>query len=430
MLVFASMFVVLFILLFLGVPVAMSMIGTSLFVLGIFRGFADIPLTVVAQRLVYGVNNFTLLAIPSFLLIGKLMNSGGITDRIFNIASKGVGHMKGGMGHVNIVASMIFAGMSGSAVADAGGLGLIEIKAMKDEGYPNEFSCAVTAASATIGPIIPPSIPAVIYGALAQTSIAAIFLGSMIPGVFMGLSMMVLVSVLSHRRNYPSRERAPFKEIFAAMVKGFLPMLTPLIILVGIMSGVFTPTEAGAVALAYAAIIVFAVYREMSFKQFLQILKETAFDTAALLFIIGASSLFGWVLSRYQVTQGFITFINTYIQSPIVLLLVLNLFLFLIGFFIDSVPALFLLTPVLVPLVITYGIDPVHFGVIMIFNLMIGLVTPPVGTVLFTVQRVGGVKFGALMKEMLPFYIPLLFVLIVITYVPQIVMWLPGIFLG
>lgn len=426
MLIFIVMFTALIGLLLIGVPVAFSMIGSSALVLGITRGFDAIPLEMLAQRTLYGVNSFTLLAIPAFLLIGRLMNASGISDRVFDVARTAVGHLRGGLGHVNVVASMIFAGMSGSAVADAGGLGSIEIKAMEDDGYPTDFSAAVTASSATIGPIIPPSIPAVVYGALANASIAGVFLGSIIPGLFMGMGLMVMIAIMSRMRGYPVRPRATLSEIMRALMRGFLPMLTPLIIIVGILSGVFTPTEASVVALAYTLIIAFLVYRAISIRQFLVILRDTAQDTAVLLLIIAGSSLYSWVLGRYQVTAMVAEFLGTNISDPFVLLLMLNLFILLVGLFIDSIPALFLLTPLLVPVVVKFGIDPIHFGVVMIFNLMMGLITPPVGTVLFTIQKITKLPYGALVRAIIPFYIPLFMVLLIITYFPALVMFLPN----
>lgn len=427
--VFVIMFVGLIVLLMLGVPVAFAMIASSALVLGYTRGFDAIPMEMISQRTLYGVNSFTLLAIPAFLLIGRLMNSAGISDRVFDVARTMVGHFKGGLGHVNVVASMLFAGMSGSAVADAGGLGALEIKAMEDDGYPTGFSAAVTASSATIGPIIPPSIPAVIYGALANASIAAIFLASIIPGLFMGIGLMVMVAIISHRRGFPTRARARFSEFTLALTRGALPMLTPLIIIVGILSGVFTPTEASVVALIYCLIISFLVYRSINISEFLNILRATAIDTAALLFIIAGSALYSWVLARYQVTALVADFLLATVTDPLGLLLLLALFILLIGLFIDSVPALFLLTPLLVPVVMQYGIDPVHFGVVMIFTLMIGLITPPVGTVLFTIQKITGMPFSGLVREILPFYIPLFAVLLIIILFPSVVMFLPNLVL-
>ncbi|NDW04432.1 TRAP transporter large permease [Jiella pacifica] len=426
MTIFFALFGTLLLLLFVGVPVGFAMIGASIAVLASNRGLGSVPYEMVAQRTLYGVNSFTLLAIPAFLLIGRLMNTSGISDRVFDIARSLVGHLRGGLGHVNVLSSMLFAGMSGSAVADAGGLGPVQMKAMEKDGYDRGFSAAVTASSATIGPIIPPSIPAVIYGALANVSIAAVFLGSIVPGVLMGLGLMALVAYMSHKRGYPVATRASIRDILRACGRGFLPILTPVIIIAGILSGVFTPTEASAIAVVYCALIAFFVYRTISLREFWTICRETAVDTAALLVIIAGSALYAWVLARYQVTSQIIDFLSANVADKWVLLLLLNLFILLVGCFIDSVPALFLLTPILTPLVVSYGIDPVHFGVVMIFNLMIGLVTPPVGTVLFTVQKVADIPFGSLVREILPFYIPLFGMLIAITFIPWLVLGVPN----
>ena len=429
MTLFFLLFIFLLLLLFIGIPVGYSVAGASIIMLLFLRGFENLPYEMIAQRMLYGVNNFTLLTIPAFLLIGKLMNATGITDRIFNIARTMVGHFKGGLAHVNIVASIIFSGMSGSAVADAGGLGAVEIKAMTDDGYPKEFSAAVTGASATIGPIIPPSIAAVIYGALANASIGKIFIGSIIPGFMMGLGMMILVAIISHIKQYPTKKKASFKEFAIALKKGFLPVLTPIIIIGGILTGMFTPTEASAIALLYCVLISFFIYQSITIPEFITVLKETMVDTAILLFIIAGCSVYSWMLARYQVTGSFITYISTHVDNPYFLLLILNLLLLLLGCFIDAVPVLFLLTPVLVPLVTKYGIDPVHFGVVMILNLMIGLITPPVGTVLYTLGKITNIPLEKIFKSIIPFYIPLFITLILITYIPQIVMFLPNMFL-
>jgi tripartite ATP-independent transporter DctM subunit len=429
MIILLALFGTLIVLMIVGVPVGLAMIGASVAVLLSSRGFDNIPYEMLAQRTLYGVNSFTLLAIPAFLLIGRLMNASGISDRVFNVARSLVGHLRGGLGHVNVLSSMIFAGMSGSAVADAGGLGPVQMRAMEKDGYDRGFSAAVTASSATIGPIIPPSIPAVIYGALANTSIAAVFLGSIIPGILMGLSLMALVFIMSHRRGYPVSKRARLSEIIAAIGAGFLPMMTPVIIIVGILSGIFTPTEASVIAVGYCMIIAFLVYRTISLREFWVICRDTAVDTAALLVIIAGSALYAWVLARYQVTSQIIDFLSGAIESKYLLLFLLMIFVLVIGCFIDSVPALFLLTPILVPLVVSYGIDPVHFGVAMIFNLMIGLVTPPVGTVLFTVQKVANIPYGELVREIMPFYIPLFGMLLAITFIPGLVMFLPNLLL-
>ncbi len=377
----------------------------------------------------YGVTNFTLLAIPFFILAGRLCNEAKITDRIFEFAKALVGHFKGGLGHVNILGSMIFAGMSGSAVADAGGLGQMEIKAMVDEGYDLEFSTAVTAASATIGPIIPPSIPMVIYGAMAGESVAKLLIAGFVPGVVMGLAMMALLVAMAPWYGFKAKRRASGREMAAAFKSGILPLLAPVILIGGIVSGAFTPTEAAAVAVFYA-IIMGIVYRTLTIRSFLAVLRDSMMDTAVILFIVGASSIYSWVIARYQVTDALVAWIGGVVSTPLMFLLLINVFLLLVGCFIDPTPALFILTPVFMPIVKQYGIDPIHFGVIMVFNLMIGLVTPPVGTVLYTLNRVTGVPLERLSVAMLPWYIPLLVTLVIIVLFPSMSTYLPNLLLA
>jgi len=416
-------------LMLLGFPVALSMGVTSVFTLGTLRGFADIPWDIVAQRIMYGVTNFTLLAIPFFILAGRLCNEAQITDRIFEFAKTLVGHFRGGLGHVNIMASMIFAGMSGSAVADAGGLGNMEIKAMVDEGYDLEFSTAVTAASATIGPIIPPSIPMVIYGAMAGESVAKLLIAGFVPGLLMGLAMMVLLVVMAPWYGWSPKPRANASHMLAAARRGTLPLLAPVILIGGIVSGVFTPTEAAAVAVCYA-LFMGLIYRAFTWRGLGRVLKDSMLDTAIILFIVGASSIYSWVIARYQITDILVRWMSGTISDPLVFLLVINLFLLLVGCFIDATPALFILVPVLLPMVKQFGIDPIHFGVIMVFNLMIGLITPPVGTVLYTLNRVTGISLERLSLAMIPWYIPLAFTLVIIVLFPGLSTWLPGAILG
>jgi len=429
MLIFIALMGLLFGLMLIGLPVALSMGAASLVLLLSLRGITGVPWDMMAQRILYGVNNFTLLAIPFFILAGRLCNEAKITDRIFEFAKCLVGHLRGGLGHVNVVASMIFAGMSGSAVADAGGLGQMEIKAMIDDGYDADFSTAVTGASATIGPIIPPSIPIVIYGALADTSIAKLLIGGFLPGVTMGIAMMILIAALAYRFGYKRKRRATFKEFLRAFKRGTLPLFTPMIIMGGILSGVFTPTEASAIAVVYAFILGL-VYKTLSFSGLIKVLKETMMDTAIILLIVGASGLYSWIIARYQVTGTLINSMGSFITHPLLLLLFINLFLLTVGCFIDATPALFILTPVLVPLVREFGIDTVHFGVIMVFNLMIGLITPPVGTVLYTLQRITATPFERIVRAIIPFYIPLLITLVFIVIYPPLTLFLPNLVLG
>jgi len=427
--IFFAMMGSLLVLMLLGSPVALSMGLTSVFTLGVLRGFDAIPWDMLAQRIIYGVTNFTLLAIPFFLLAGRLSNEVKVTDRIFDFAKSLIGHFKGGLGHVNVLASMIFAGMTGSAVAEAGGLGRIEIKAMVDEGYDLDFSTALTAASATIGPIIPPSIPMVIYGAVAGESVAKLLIAGFVPGVIMGLSLMALLVLMAPFYGFRAKARAPRREILATLRRGVLPLLAPVILIGGIVTGIFTPTEAAAVAVVYVILMGF-VYRTLTWRGFLSVLRDSMLDTAIILFIVGASSVYSWVIARYQVTDFIVNWMGSLVSSPLMFLVIINLFLLLVGCFIDATPSLFILTPVLMPMVKQYGIDPIHFGVVMVLNLMIGLVTPPVGTVLYTLQRVTGLPLERLSVAMLPWYVPLLVTLALITVFPGISTWLPAVMLG
>ncbi len=408
-----------------GMPVGFSMGVTSLIVIVVDRGIDSIPYGIVAQRMIYGVNSFPLLAIPFFLLVGRLMNTAGITDRIFSFCNSLIGHIRGGLGHVNILASMIFAGMSGSAVSDAVGLGQMEIKAMKDAGYDPEFSAAVTAASATIGPIVPPSIPMVMFGVLGNVSVGSLFIGGLIPGVLMGLFMMVTVSVIAKRRHYPVRTRASARSVVRATGKAFFPLLSPAILIGGIWLGMFTPTEAAAVAVLYSLFLGVVLYREINFKTLIKVMREALDDTAILLFIISAASLYGWFLARYQITITIAESIMALTQDPLWILLIINVFLLVVGFFMESLAAINILTPILIPIALKAGIDPIHFGVMMVLNLMIGLITPPVGMVLYATQRVAGIPFERLQKAVLIFFIPLIVALLCITFFPPLTTWLP-----
>ena len=352
-----------------------------------------------------------------------------VTDRIFDFAKSLVGHFKGGLGHVNVLASMIFAGMSGSAVAEAGGLGQIEIKAMVEDGYELEFSTALTAASATIGPIIPPSIPMVIYGAVAGESVAKLLIAGFVPGVIMGLTMMTVLVIMAPWKGFTAKPRAPLREVQGALKRGVLPLLAPVILIGGIVGGIFTPTEAAAVAVVYV-ILMGVIYRTLTWRGFLNVLRESMLDTAIILFIVGASSVYSWVIARYQVTDAIVHWMASVVSSPVMFLVIVNLFLLLVGCFIDATPALFILTPVFMPMVKQYGIDPIHFGVMMVLNLMIGLVTPPVGTVLYTLMRVTGLSLERLSYAMIPWYVPLLISLGLVTLFPTISTWLPNMVLG
>jgi tripartite ATP-independent transporter DctM subunit len=384
----------------------------------------------LAQRMQYGVNNFLLLAIPLFILAAKLMNTAGITTRLFNFARLLVGFLPGGLGHANTVASLIFAGMSGAAVADAAGLGQVELKAMRDEGYDDDFSVAITAASSTIGPIFPPSIPMVIFGLVAEVSVGRLFLGGVVPGLAMTVALMVMVAIYAQRKRYPRTPFAGFRAILKGFSQAFLPILTPIILLGGIWSGQFTPTEAAAVAVAYALLLGVGIYREIGLKDLGQIFVATAKETAAIGIIICAANFFGWLLLRTGLTIKATAAISGLTSDPFLLLIIINIFLLIIGCFMETVVAILIITPMLMPIIAKVGIDPLHFGLVMVLNLMIGLLTPPFGVVLFVMAGVSGLPFERVVRATAPFIIPLLAVLALITFFPPLVTWLPNLVMG
>ena len=413
---------VLLILIMVRVPVSFSLFITSM----IFLITHDISPIVAVQRMSMGVgDSFPLMAVPFFILAGAIMNTGGITQRLFTFANKLVGHITGGLGHANILASIIFSGMSGTAIADAGGLGAVELKAMKDAGYDEDFSLAVTGASSIIGPIIPPSVPAVLFGVVAGVSIGKLFIAGVIPGLFMGAAMAVLVYIQSKRKNYPKGKRATLKEIVFATKEAFFPLLTPVVIIGGILVGVFTPTEAAIIAVIYSLILGFA-YKEITFKNLPGFLRETVNTTVGVLLIVGSAALFGWILASEQIPQKLSVFFLTAFPNKYLGLIIINIFLLIAGTFMETISALTILTPVLLPVAIGLGVDPVHFGIIMILNLMIGLLTPPVGMVLYVLAGISKVPFERIARVMVPYLVVLSIALLIVTFVPQISMFLPN----
>ena len=418
----AIFFITFVILLLVGVPISIS-IGASA-VLGCL--VLDYPMMVIGQKMVTGIDSYLLIAIPLFILAGNLMNAGKITDKIFSFAKELVGWIPGGLGHANVVASIIFAGMSGSAAADAGGLGTIEMEAMTKNGYDDDFSGAVTAASSVIGPIFPPSIPLIIYGATASVSVAKLFMGGVLPGLLMGVALMVLVFLFAIKYKF---ERHPFR--LAALARQFfgsiLSLITPLIILAGFTTGWFTPTEASSIAVAYSLIIALIVYRTMDWKTFTDCLLESAITSANTLFIIGTSTLFTYVLVKEGASAEIASFILGISQNPAVILFIINVVLLILGMFMEPGAILTLMLPVLLPIIKSLNIDLVHFGVVMVLNLMIGQVTPPFGVCLFVISDVAKIKLDKLYKSILPFLVPLVVVLLMCTYIPGIVTYLPSV---
>ncbi len=448
-----------------GIPIAIAMCLASLIYIWVSGA---IPPLAVVHRMVGGIDSFPLLAVPFFILAGNLMNSAGITNRIYNFALALVGWLKGGLGHVNVVGSVVFAGMSGTAVADAGGLGTIEIKAMQDHGYPTEFAVGITAASSTLGPIIPPSLPMVIYGVQANTSIGKLFAGGFLPGALMAIFMMLMVAYYAKVRGYGadiafswSRMGRAFIELFAVAAvatalyflwsnkalggmakfgfpiiavliadklfkfEAFMALLTPVILIGGMSSGLFTPTEAAVAAVAWALFLGLVWYRTLNWRMLIKISMDTIETTSVVLFIVASASIFAWVLTTTQVTEAVGTWVLSISSNPLVFLLLANIFLLFVGCFMETIAAITILVPVFMPIIAKLGIDPVHFGLVMVLNLMIGLLTPPVGMVLFVLQKVSKLSFERTVAAVAPWMLPLFVTLAIITYVPQVVLFLP-----
>jgi TRAP-type C4-dicarboxylate transport system permease large subunit len=448
-----------------GIPVAIAMAGASM----IYLFWQDTtPPFVVIHRMVSGIDSFPLLAVPFFILAGNLMNNAGITNRIFNYALALVGWLKGGLGHVNVIGSVIFAGMSGTAIADAAGLGTVEIKAMKDHGYSSEFAVGVTAASATLGPIIPPSLPFVIYGMMANVSVGALFLAGILPGVLMALLMMLTVAYFAHKNKWGADVKfewprvikalietgvvvgwplllwflitrlgfPPRSTVFAGLVLLFvadrvfafqavLPIMTPVLLIGGMTTGLFTPTEGAIAACVWAMVLGLLWYKTLSWKMFVKVCLETVETTATVLFIVAAASIFGWMLTATGVTAAISEWVLGFTKEPWVFLLLANALMLFVGCFLEPTAAITILVPILVPICQKLGIDLIHFGLVMVLNLMIGLLHPPMGMVLFVLARVAKLSVERTTMAILPWLIPLLGSLVIITYFPKVVLWLP-----
>ncbi len=448
-----------------GLPVAMAMAAASLIYLWLVPGS---PPFVVIHRMVSGIDSFPLLAVPFFILAGNLMNTSGITHRIYGYALSLVGWLKGGLGHVNVVGSVVFAGMSGTAIADAAGLGTIEIKAMVDHGYEPEFAVGVTAASATLGPIIPPSLPFVIYGMMANVSVGSLFLAGIVPGGVMAVLMMLTVAYFAHKNGWGGDVKFEWSKLIKALTEtlvvigwplaiwllvtelntppqltvfiglivlfaadklfnfqAVLPIMTPVLLIGGMTTGVFTPTEGAIAACVWALVLGFAWYRTLNFKLFVKICLETVETTATVLFIVAAASIFGWMLTATGVTAAIGQWVLGVTDQPWQFLLLANLLMLFVGCFLEPTAAITILVPILVPICRQLGIDPVHFGLVMVLNLMIGLLHPPMGMVLFVLARVANLSVERTTMAILPWLVPLLGSLLLITYVPAISLWLP-----
>ncbi len=411
-------------LIIIGFPIGIAMIVVAL---GYFH-FVGGGLNFAVRLMSDGLSSFPLLAVPLFILTAALLNSSGVANRLFQFAQALVGQFRGGLGHVNILASLFFSGMSGSAMADAGGLGKLEIQAMRRAGYDDRFSGAVTAASSIIGPLVPPSIPMVLYGVIANASIGDLFLGGFAPGFLTAAALMVMVYVHARARNYPTQPRARLVEIGRSFVSSFGALLTPFVIIGGIFSGFFSPTEAAGITVLYAILLNVFVYHELTWRKFLTDLYETAVTSAAIGTIIAGVSLFGYILAREQAPQQIAGLFLAVTDNPLVFLLIVNVLLFVLGAFVESLAILLILVPMLVPVAVKLGIDPVHFGVVVILNLMISLLTPPMGMSLFVVAKVSNIPFQLLARAILPWLVPPAVVLVLITVFPELVMFLPNLF--
>jgi tripartite ATP-independent transporter DctM subunit len=409
-----------------GLPLAAAM-GIAAFA---FVALGGLPPAIVPQKIAQGANSFPLLAAPLFILMGNIMNSAGITERIFAFATACVGWVRGGLCHANILASVIFAGMSGSAVADAGGVGTLEIKAMRAEGYDAETAASITAASATIGPIIPPSLPMVIYGVTADVSIGKLFLAGVIPGLLMAGALMLMVAQLARRRNLPRHPFPGASGLWQAYRRGHWALMTPVILFGGMMSGAFTPTEAAAVATLYALVLGLFIYRDFDLAALPKILADTAETTGVVLALVMAAGAIGWCLSISRIPQTVGPWMVDAIGSKLLFMLVVNLVLLVVGCFMEALAAMLILVPILAPAALQLGIDPIQFGLVFVLNLMIGTITPPVGVVLFITAKVAGISFDAMSRAILPWLLPLLAVLAAITLWPPLTTWLPGLVLG
>ncbi len=409
----------------IGVPVSVSIGLTCMAVLWMENGFAGIPLTLFPLKMMHGVNSFPILAIPFFILAANVMNKGSVTPRIFDFANALVGHLRGGLGHVNVLASMIFAGMSGTAVADAAGLGTLEIRAMKEQGYPLDYTTGITGASSVIGPIIPPSVAMVIYGWLGDVSVGALFIAGVIPGILLGGSLMLMTWLLSFRVEMPIQPRPPLGEVFRLSRRALLSLMTPVIIVGGIWSGIFTPTESGVVASAYAMVLGMVVYRDITWKDLLEVFYTTIEFTAIVLFIISIAVLYGWLLVRIQIPLTLAEMIMQVSTNTTVLLFIITFFFLVVGCFMSVIESVLIFTPVMVPMIKMLGIDPLFFGVLMVISLSVGVITPPFGNVLYVLVGITKMPFEKVVRAMLPFLVPIIVVIALLVLFPQLVLVLP-----
>jgi tripartite ATP-independent transporter DctM subunit len=406
----------------LGFPVVYAILLPSI----LYILVEGLPLGLLAQRVTYALDSFPLVAVPLFIFVGNLMNLSGITDRIFRFAYTLVGRVPGGLAQVNVFGSLVFSGMSGAALADIGGLGRIEIDAMKKRGFDPSFAGAVTAASATLGPIFPPSIPLIVYGSVTSVSIVQLLVAGIMPAIACTILLMITVLIVAIRHGHPRAERWPtVREVVASLLPALPAIVAPVLMVAGMTAGAFTPTEAAAITAVYVIFISGAFYRELTLAHLWNSAVLTARSSSAILIIVASAALFGWILAVEQVPQVFAAALLDWSKDPVMLLIIANLIFFVAGMFLDSTTATLLLVPIIAPPLVLAGVDPVQLGIVTIFNLMIGLLTPPMGLSLFLVSDIAKVSIKQLLKALLPFYIPLLTTLAILTFAKDFTLWLP-----
>lgn len=405
-----------------GAPIYMALLSSGISYCFLHGGIDNMA---IMAKMYGSLDSFVLLAIPMFMAAGIVMNNGGITDRIFNFCRALLGHLPGGLAYVNVVASFLFSGMSGSALADVGGLGNVEIKAMRDEGYDDATIFGITAASATMGPIVPPSIPMVVYGSAASVSVGTLFMAGIGPGVAIGLILCIAIFFVAKKKNYTVHKRASLSEIFRCVKKSFFALMLPIIIMGGIMSGYFTPTEASCIAITYCIIVVCFIYRDIPFRDLLKVIDGTVSGIVPALAIVSSASLFGWVLQFEHLGKKMLAGILSVTDEKWVVLLIIDLILLFFGMILDSTPTIMLLVPIFQPLVQQVGISEIHLGIVVVLNLMIGLMTPPYGQSLFMLSGSTGVSFNKVVKYVMPWLLPMFIALLAITFIEPITLTIP-----
>ncbi len=416
------LFVSFIIFLFIGVPVSYSL-GLSCLIYFIGN---DIPLIAFAQKMYSGLDSFTLLCIPGFILAGNLMNEGGLTKKIIAFSKALVGHIRGGVGMSNIVASMVFAGISGTALADVASIGNIMIPAMKKEGYDPKYAVAISASSSLVGPIIPPSLPMIIVGTLTGLSVGKLFVAGILPGIMLGVGMMLIVYIIAKKGNYPIQKRSTLKESIKSFVNGIWSIIMVFIILFGILGGFFTPTEASIVAVLYALLVGIFIYKQLNLSNIFVIIKDSIKTTAGIMLLVGFANIFAWILATENIPQLIATSLLSVTSNKIIILLLVNIVFLFAGMFLETISALLILVPVLLKVVTAVGVDPIQFGLIAVLNLVIGLTTPPVGVCLFVASDIGKVPLTQSIRGLIPFFIWMMIVLLSVTYIPAITLWLPS----